>query len=47
MKDLGDLRTYVGLQIKRNPDSLTVHVEPYATQLVAHYLPEYLPPRLS
>ena len=29
MKDLGDLHTYLGLNIDRTPESLTFHVGPY------------------
>jgi hypothetical protein len=47
MKDLGELRTYLGPQMVSDADSFTVHVAPYIAQLVAHYLPEPSPPVLT
>ena len=47
MKDLGELRTYLGLQMVSDSDSFTVHVAPYIDQLVAQYIPEPSPPVLT
>ncbi len=43
MKDLGELRTYLGLQMVSDSDSFTVHVAPYIDQLVAQYIREPSP----
>ena len=47
MKDLGELRTYLGLQMVSDSDSFTVHFAPYIDQLVAQYIPEPSPPVLT
>ena len=48
MKDLlGELRTYLGLQMVSDSDSFTVHVATYIDQLVAQYIPEPSPPVLT
>ncbi len=47
MKGLGELHTYLGLQMISDSDSFTVHVAPYIAQLVAQYIPEPSPPALT
>jgi hypothetical protein len=47
MKDLGELRTYLGLHMVSDSESFTVHVAPYIAQLVAQYIPEPSPPVLT
>ncbi len=47
MKNVGDLHTYLGLNIDRTPESLTFHVGPYIEKLVALFIPDLTPPVMT